>query len=178
MQVQESAYGPSHEKVATYLDKLAQTYYLQGRYADGEPLYKRSLAIWEVVLGGDNPELATTLDNLAVVYAAREKFALAEPLYRRSQALRQKANVQSLNNLALVLEGKGERAEAEVQYKRAIALAERIPALPGSASVGETALLATTLRNYAALLRQLKREAEAAKLDERVQGLEKTAPAR
>ena len=158
--------------------QLAQTYYLEEHYAEAEPLYQRSLPIWEAVLGGDNPELATTLDNLAVVYAAQEKFALAEPLYRRSQALRQKANVLSLNNLALALEGKGERAEAEVQYKRAIVLAERIPALAAPASVGETALLAATLRNYAALLRQLKRETEAAKIGERVQALEKTAPAR
>ena len=44
--------------------------------------------------------------------------------------------------------------------------------------MGETALLATTLRNYAALLRQLKREPEARKLDERVQALEKTGAAR
>jgi hypothetical protein len=43
--------------------------------------------------------------------------------------------------------------------------------------VGETALLAATLRNYAALLRQLKRETEAAKIGERAQGLAKPAPA-
>jgi tetratricopeptide (TPR) repeat protein len=163
--------------VAAYLDKLAVSFYLQKRYAEAEPLYKRSLPIWEAALGADNPELATTLDNLAVVYAAQEKFALAEPLYRRSLALRQKSNAMSLNNLALVLEGKGDTAGAEVQYKRAIALLERIAPLPGSPSVGETALLVVTLRNYAALLRELKREAEAKKLDERVQGLTKTEPA-
>ena len=65
-----------------------------------------------------------------------------------------------------------------MQYKRAILLAERVPALASPASVGETALLATTLRNYAALLRQLKRETEAARIGERVQGIGKTAPAR
>ena len=143
-------------------------FYLSKRYAEAEPLYKRSLLIWEAKLGADAPQLATTLDNLAVVYASQEKFALAEPLYRRSLALRQKDAVLSMNNLALALDGKGDNAGAEVQYKRALALAEKIPVLTGAANVGEAELLERTLRNYAALLRKMGREAEARKLESRV----------
>ena len=40
----------------------------QGQYAKAEPLYQRSLAIWEKALGPDHPEVATSLNNLAVLY--------------------------------------------------------------------------------------------------------------
>jgi hypothetical protein len=41
--------------------------------------YKRSLAIWEKVLGPDHPDVATVLNNLAALYrkTGREKEAKA-----------------------------------------------------------------------------------------------------
>ena len=41
----EKALGPDHPDVAASLNNLAVLYQHQGRYADAEPLYKRSLAI-------------------------------------------------------------------------------------------------------------------------------------
>ena len=40
------------------LNNLADLYQAQGRYADAEPLYKRSLAIGEKALGPDHPDVA------------------------------------------------------------------------------------------------------------------------
>jgi hypothetical protein len=40
---------------------LAALYYAQGQYAQAEPLYNRSLAIWEKALGPDHPDVATSL---------------------------------------------------------------------------------------------------------------------
>ena len=45
-------------KVAYVLNGLATLYLEQGRYAQAEPLYKRSLAIWEKALGPDDPTAA------------------------------------------------------------------------------------------------------------------------
>jgi tetratricopeptide (TPR) repeat protein len=135
------------------------------------PLYQRSLAIWESVMGPDNPDLAATLDNLAVLYAKQGKFDEADPLYKRSLALREKSAVLSLNNRALVLELTGEESSAEREYKLAIGIAEKIPALAGAESVGETALLKQTLESYAVLLRKLKRVAEAVKVEARAKSL-------
>jgi Tfp pilus assembly protein PilF len=115
-------------------------------------------------MGRNNPELATTLDNLAVVLAAQEKFEEAEKLYRRSLEQRQTTMVASLNNLAMVLEGRGQDAAAERQYKQAIAMAEKLP---------DTALLSFTLHNYGGLLRKLKREAEAKRVELRMKALAK-----
>ena len=58
-------------------------YEAQGRYADAEPLYKRSLAIREKALGPDHPDVATSLNNLAELYRAQGRYADAEPLYKR-----------------------------------------------------------------------------------------------
>ena len=61
-----------------------------GRYAEAEPLYRRSLAIREKQLGPDHPDVATSLNNLADLYRSMGRYAEAEPLYRRSLAIREK----------------------------------------------------------------------------------------
>ena len=71
----------------TSLNNLAALYDDQGRYADAEPLYKRSLAIREKALGPDHPDVATSLNNLAVLYDEQGRYADAEPLYKRSLAI-------------------------------------------------------------------------------------------
>ena len=77
--------------MATSLNNLAVLYRNQGKYAEAEPLYQRSLAIWEKALGKDHPDVATSLNNLAVLYHNQGKYAEAEPLYQRSLAIKEKA---------------------------------------------------------------------------------------
>ncbi len=50
--------GPDHADVATGLNNLANLYSAQGRYAQAEPLYQRSLAIDEQALGPEHPGVA------------------------------------------------------------------------------------------------------------------------
>jgi tetratricopeptide (TPR) repeat protein len=45
--ISEKALGPDHPRVATSLNALALLYYSLGDYAKAEPLYKRSLVIWD-----------------------------------------------------------------------------------------------------------------------------------
>jgi CHAT domain-containing protein len=61
-------------------------YRAQGRYAEAEPLYKRSLAIAER-LGSDHPAVGRALNNLAVLYERQARYVEAEPLYKRSLAI-------------------------------------------------------------------------------------------
>jgi tetratricopeptide (TPR) repeat protein len=56
----------------------------QGRYAEAEPLYKRSLAIYEKALGPDHASVAGTLNNLAVLYLDQARYADALPLVQRT----------------------------------------------------------------------------------------------
>ncbi len=77
--------------MAASLNNLAEFYRTQGKYAEAEPLYQRSLAIDENALGPDHPDLATDLNNLALLYHAQGHYAEAEPLYQRSLAIRENA---------------------------------------------------------------------------------------
>jgi len=93
--------------VASSLNNLALLYNSQGNYAKAEPLYVRSLAIWEKVLNSEHPDVATSLNNLAGLYESLGNYAKAEPLYLRSLAIREKVLgsehpdvATSLNNLA------------------------------------------------------------------------------
>jgi tetratricopeptide (TPR) repeat protein len=45
--INKKALGPDHPDVAGSLNNLAELYRAQGRYAEAEPLHKRSLAISE-----------------------------------------------------------------------------------------------------------------------------------
>ncbi len=49
--------------MATSLHHLAALYSAQGRYAEAEPLYQRSLAIREKTLGRDHPSVAASLEG-------------------------------------------------------------------------------------------------------------------
>ena len=65
------------------LNNLAVLYKDQGRYADAEPLYKRSLAIEEKALGPDHPDVASVAEQSGAALSAQGRYADAEPLYKR-----------------------------------------------------------------------------------------------
>ncbi len=62
-------------------------YRAQGRYADAEPLYKRSMAIMEKAHGPEHPHVATSLNNLAELYRAQGQIGQAEALQKRALAI-------------------------------------------------------------------------------------------
>jgi Tetratricopeptide repeat len=115
------------------------------------------------------------LDNLAALYATEGRLTKAEPLYLRSLAIREEQIIGSLDTLALLYETTNAASRAELFYKRAMLL-------------GETGLggghpeISNTMQNYAAMLRALKRPAEASRVEARakeikVKAQEKMKPA-
>ncbi|HIJ44334.1 MAG: tetratricopeptide repeat protein [Rhodospirillales bacterium] len=56
--------------------------------AAAEPLYKRSLLIWEKALGPEHPKVATSLENYAKLLRKTERHAEAEELEARGKAIR------------------------------------------------------------------------------------------
>ncbi len=54
-------FGPDDERLATSLNNLASLYKTQGKYAEAEPLYQRSLAIWEKFSGPENSFVSSAL---------------------------------------------------------------------------------------------------------------------
>ena len=76
--------------MAISLNNLAGLYLDMGRYAEAEPLVRRSLEIGEKQLGRDHPDVAISLHNLAGLYRDMGRYAEAEPLYRRSLEIMEK----------------------------------------------------------------------------------------
>jgi tetratricopeptide (TPR) repeat protein len=148
-------------KLATYGNLLARLYKAQGRYAEAEPLYERSLAIREQQLGANHPDVATSLNNLAALYDSQGRYAEAEPLYERSLAIHEQQLgadhpdvASSLNNLAALYKSQGRYAEAEPLLARSLAIREQ--------QLGaDHPDVASSLNNLAALYNSQGRYAEA-----------------
>src|SRR5262249_50688748 len=88
--IRENAFRADDPAVETALNNLAMLYLTQRRYADAEPLLKRSLAIREKALGPDHPNLAVLLNKLASLYDEQARYAAAEPLHKRALAIYEK----------------------------------------------------------------------------------------
>ncbi len=154
-------FGPQDPGLATSLNDLAVVFQTQGKYADAEPLHKRSLAIREKVLRLEHPDVAQSLNSLAALYHAQDRYAEAEPLHKRALAIWEKALggehphvATGLNNLALLYHAQGKYAEAEPLYKRSLAIGEK-------ALGPEHPNLAMSLNNLAGLYHAQGRYAEA-----------------
>ena len=83
---------PSHTSQILYYFSItywaqAHLYDAQGKYAEAEPLYKRSLKIWEKALGPEHPDVATSLSNLAELYRQIGKEDEAEILETRARKI-------------------------------------------------------------------------------------------
>jgi CHAT domain-containing protein len=117
---------------------LAELYRSGSRYADAEPLYKRSLAIREKALGPDHLDVANSLNNLALLYQTQGgRYADAEALYQRTLAIFEKALgpdhpdvATSLNNLALLY-------SLQSHYNDALPLVRRVMMSQNAAYKGD-----------------------------------------
>ena len=76
--------------MATTRDSLALLYRAQGRYAEAEPLYKRSLAIRENALGPEHPHVANALKGYAALLRKTGRGDEATMMELRAKAIRAK----------------------------------------------------------------------------------------
>ena len=81
-------FGEQDPRLAASLNNLALLYYAQGQYAEAEPFYQRSLAIWEKALGPEHPDVATILENYADLLRELDRNREAEELEERARAIR------------------------------------------------------------------------------------------
>jgi tetratricopeptide (TPR) repeat protein len=153
--------GNEDPQFALSLHQLALLYKSQGKYNEAEPLYLRSLSIYEKQLGEDHPHVATSLNNLALLYRNQGKYEEAELLFLRSLSIMEKQLGEnhpdvaaSLNNLALLYDSQGKYNEAESLYLRSLFIREK--------QLGENHPdVATSLNNLAELYRNRGKYEEA-----------------
>lgn len=114
------------------LNNLAELYREQRRYEEAEPLYQRSIAIWEKTVGPEDPCMAQGLNNLALVYSLQGKYGEAELLHFRALQIREQAFgsehpvvAQSRANLAILYSVQGRYREAEPFVAQALPILAR-----------------------------------------------------
>lgn len=157
----EERKGDDTLAMASTLYSLAILRRQQGEYTEAEKLYRRALEIRERKEGPDHPDIATTLNNLAGLEVAEGNYDAAQPLLERALTIRQTAlgtehvlTAESMSNLALLYAAQGNAAAAEPLYQQAISVLEK----EDGSRKGE---LDRVLDNYAAMLHETGRDAEA-----------------
>jgi tetratricopeptide (TPR) repeat protein len=147
----------------------------RARFAEAEPLYRRSLEICEKALGPEHQNVAGALNNLALFYDSLGRGAEAEPLYERGLAIYEKTLgpedgrvATTVNNLAMLYCSMGKYTEAELLYQRSLEIYEK-------ALEPDDPKIAMVLRNLAELYDSLKRYPEAEKLYERLLAISEKA---
>ena len=168
LRLREAAMGPKDPELISTLDSLSYALFGLKKYDEAEVMYKRLLELWEMVGGAEHPMLALTLDKMAEFYIEQKRYDEAEPIAQRSLSIRTKATMETLHRTGRVLTGQRKIEEATELYGRALRMAAeaRVPDedIPG------------TLRAYALLLRQARRDKEADSIESRLkEGIERKA---
>ena len=83
-------FGWEDTRLADALGNLAVLYATEGHYSEAEPLFKRSLGIWEKTFGPDHPHVATSLENYAAVLRKIGRSKRAAMMEARAKAIRAK----------------------------------------------------------------------------------------
>ena len=143
------------------LNNLAALYDAMGRYAEAEPLYRRSLAIREKQLRARPPRRGHQPEQPGDLYrrhgpVRRGRAALPPQPGDPGEATRARPPdvATSLNNLANLYQDMGRYAEAEPLYRRCLAIREK--------QLGpDHPEVANSLNNLAHLYRSMGRYAEA-----------------
>ena len=160
--IRELNLGPINAEVGNTADQLGMLLYRLKRYSDAELFYRQALDVFSA-LHPDDALLARSYDNLAITEAMLEKYAEAEALYRTALKLRDGEDAVGLHNLALILVQRNKASEAEPLYSRLATILDA----PANANPD---LQKQVLAEYAGLLRDLKRPAEAGKVESRLKG--------
>ncbi len=148
----EQRLGAEHPDVAASLNNLAELYRDQGHYDEAEPLYLRSLSIYESIyekklgenyekqlgenyekqLGENHLDVASCLNNLGLLYKFQGKYETAEELYLRSLSIREKQLGEnhpdvalSLNNLGTLYDDQGKYDKSESFLLKSLSIRER-----------------------------------------------------
>jgi len=82
---------PTHPQLAISLNSLAESYRLQGRYADAFACYQKSLGINETLHGLEHPSVAAILQELAKLCISQRQPEEAKQYQQRATAIFQKS---------------------------------------------------------------------------------------
>jgi len=110
------------------LERLADVYVSERRYAEAEPLLQQAKTMLERQLP-NHPEMADCLVDLAELYIDQGKYADAEPLLQKALSIRQSSLgsehsevAECLIDIAYIDAQQNKPIDAELAYKKALAI--------------------------------------------------------
>lgn len=131
LKIQEEG-EPNSIELLTTLNNLAGGYKYLGEHEKAQPLYERSLAMSEKILGKDHYDVAVISNDLSRVYQSQGKYEQAQPLKERSLVIFEKVLGKDHPDvatttlyLARIYGAQGKYAQAEILYKRSLAIREK-----------------------------------------------------
>ena len=166
--------GVVHEndpRKAPILANISALYFMQHKWGLAERTLLISIDIVERARGASHPDLCALLDNLGIIYFRQNDLVKAEEALRRELAIRRTAfgpqNVLTASaaaSLANVLAATGKYDEAGNLFSEALNTQERV--------LGQRVPeVATTLEQFATLLRRTNREALAGDMESRAESI-------
>jgi hypothetical protein len=155
-----AASGRDSAELIPAVDSLAYVEFGLQKYVEAEALYNRLLGLWAGNAGQDHPMVALTLDKMAEFYSAQQRYAEAEKVAYEALSIRAKTFIASLNQTGRVLLMDGKLEDAEDLYRRTVQIGDQAKA--------PDEVMDPPLRIYAELLRKMKRDEDAAAVDQRI----------
>lgn len=136
-----SLFGEEHHNYGIALRRLAGVHRDLQEYGHAEPLYRRSLAIFEKLYGADHIEVAKALNNVGILHEELARYAQAEAVLLRAVEVAERLHEPAdeilsvaLYNLGNLYLSTGAYGRAEAIYRRCLGLIE------GAAKPDELAL--------------------------------------
>ena len=173
--ISEQKLGPEHAQTLYILNNIALLYRSQDKYEEAIKLNQHVLETRERKFGSVHLDVAQSLQNLAVTYyeqGNQSKYEEAEDLLNQALAIREellpKKHLQIARcrrYLALVYEVQDKDEKAEECFKRALDILEEKLGVDHSQTI-------ETKEQYAALLRKMKRDEEAAILEAQIKAIQ------
>jgi tetratricopeptide (TPR) repeat protein len=146
---------------------IAEAHRVLGRLDRALPLFRKSRAIYERLLGPDHQRVASVMTQEGLILLQQGKLGMAENTLERALSLAGKAcpdckleRVSAENNLALLRIRQGRLAEADRLLSDVLALQEQSPELPNSE-------MAVALQSLAVVRQREKRFDDAERLKRR-----------
>ncbi|KAA6416359.1 MAG: Kinesin light chain [Lasallia pustulata] len=109
------------------IHNLGSLYADQGKMAEAEAMYRRTLEGYEKAWPLEHTSTLATVNSLGILYKNQGKMAEAEAMYRRALEGKEKAwgpehtsTLDTVNNLGSLYNDQGKMAEAEAMYRRAL----------------------------------------------------------
>ena len=177
MEIQAKVLGKQHSDYIATITNLGGLYSKTGEREKALALLLQAVNLHKE-RGDNHIDFAASLNNLGSLYLRMDQYDRAEPalqqaheIYKKQVGENHPAFADSLERLGKLETSKGDFGKAEGFLRRSLDLRERIlpPNHPN---------LAESLESYAVLLRKMKRDTEAALLEERASRIRATSPNR